>query len=80
MEEMKKRGYNPDPIWLNVNWRGKTLGEQKGWVNSTTVTDLLMVAIGAGKNLFLEHDEEYFQECLNNLQTKGIQINLNETI
>lgn len=74
MEEMRKRGYNPDPIWLNVNWRGKTLGEQKGWVNSATVTDLLMAVIGGGANLFLEHNDEYLQECLDNLKRKGIII------
>lgn len=74
MEEMRKRGYNPDPIWMNVNWRGKTLGEQKDWVNSATVTDLLMVVIGGGANLFLEHNDEYLQECLDNLKGKGIII------
>lgn len=74
MEEMRKRGYNPDPIWMNVNWRGKTLGEQKSWVNGATVTDLLMVVIGGGANLFLEHNDEYLQECLDNLKSKGIII------
>ena len=72
MEEMRKRGYNPDPIWMNVNWRRKTLGEQKGWVNGATVTDLLMAVIGGGANLFLEHNDEYLQECLDNLKGKGI--------
>ena len=74
MEEMRKRGYNPDSIWMNVNWRGKTLGEQKDWVNSATVTDLLMAVIGGGANLFLEHNDEYLQECLDNLKGKGIII------
>lgn len=74
MEEMRKRGYNPDPIWMNVNWRGKTLGEQKDWVNGATVTDLLMAVIGGGANLFLEHNDEYLQECLDNLKSKGIII------
>ena len=28
LDEMIRRGYQPDKTWYNRNWRGKTIGEQ----------------------------------------------------
>ena len=75
MEEMERRGYHPDRTWDNPNWRGKTLGEQTGWVDKNEVEDLWL-NINQMKNMIIypEHNNEYLEECLNNLKSKGIDI------
>ena len=71
MNEMKTRGYNPDPIWRDVTYRGKTLGyDEDNWCNTHTVLKFL-------KNnniIYPEHNGNYLKECLDNLKTKGIEI------
>lgn len=73
MDEMERRGYHPDPIWRNANWRGNTLQEQENWCNQELANEFLLVAIDGGR-LFPEHNDEYLQECLDNLAGKGIII------
>ena len=73
MDEMEKRGYHPDPIWRNSNWRGNKLGEQLGWAGDIITTQIYN---DKSRNIFLEHNEEYLQECLDNLFNKGINIEL----
>lgn len=74
MEEMTKRGYHPDPIWNNPNYRGKVLGEQPGWCNLNLLLDYTSVDI-----IYPEHNDAYLQECLENLHNKGIDINYERT-
>ena len=74
MAEMRNRGYNPDKTWMNINWRGKKIGEQADWCNSAIVTDFLMASIGGEAMLYPEHDDNYLKECLDNLKSKGIII------
>lgn len=69
MEEMRRRGYYPDPIWMNVNWRGSVLGEEENWANSSLVQDLCEAS-----RIYPEHDDDYLQECLENLKGKGIDL------
>lgn len=73
MDEMRNRGYNPDTAWYNPDWRGKTLGEQKGWANYSMVESLLSKS-EAGIMIYKEHNKEYLQECIDNLKSKGIEI------
>ena len=73
MNEMKRRGYKPDETWYNPNWRGSTLGEEPGWANWTIVESLLSKA-GANITIYPEHNDEYLQECIENLKGKGIEI------
>ena len=73
MDEMKRRGYNPDPIWYNRNWRGKTLGEQKDWCLLAECMHWWENAL-EGCMIYFEHNEAYLQECLDNLAGKGIII------
>ena len=68
---MKKRGYKPDETWYNPNYRGKTLGEQPNW------TTPLLKQFLTQDRIFIEHNDEYLQECLDNLKGKGICIDLN---
>lgn len=72
MDEMKRRGYNPDPIWYNRNWRGRTLGEQN-WCDYNECFRLWENAL-EGCMIYFEHNDDYLQECLDNLAGKGIII------
>ena len=76
MNEMERRGYHPDPIWRNANWRGTRLGEQIGWANDDTVSNHLFSVRDDNYLLYLEHNNSYLEECLKNLRGKGIEINV----
>lgn len=71
MDEMEKRGYHPDKIWRNPNWRGSTIGEAEDWAQQESVNALLK----GGDMIYPEHNDEYLRECLENLREKGIEIN-----
>ena len=75
MKEMRERGYHPDEIWNNINYRGKTIGTQKDWCDIDLVKTWYDQAL-TGNIIYPEHNEEYLQECLNNLKNKGINIEL----
>ena len=74
MDEMVNRGYKPDSIWYNHNWRGKVLEEDKDWTKWIFIEGLLSKS-EAGIYIFKEHNDNYLQECLDNLKSKGIEIN-----
>lgn len=78
MKEMKRRGYNPDPIWLEPNWRGKVL-EWGDWIEATT-EDFDNAVSALDGCVYAEHDDAYLQECIENLRSKDIIINFNEAI
>jgi uncharacterized protein (TIGR02328 family) len=69
MNEMKQRGYHPDEIWYNENWRGSTIGEQEDWCEWNTLAWFL-----SENPIYPEHNDEYLQECIENLKGKGIEI------
>ena len=68
MFEMKKRGYKPDPIWEDCNYRGKIL-EEDNWCDPANVKVLFKYSY---ENLYPEHNDSYLKECLDNLAEKGI--------
>ena len=70
MDEMERRGYHPDPIWRNINYRGKTLGETSNWCDKALVDTWY----NYNGNIYDEHNDEYLQECIDNLSSKGIVI------
>ena len=74
MEEMERRGYNPNPIWKNVNWRGSVLGEQKYWMYEWQVLDIICFCRDGSAMIYPEHNDTYLQECIENLKGKGIDI------
>ena len=74
MEEMERRGYNPNPIWKNVNWRGSVLGEQKYWMYEWQVLDITCFCRDGSAMIYPEHNSDYLQECIENLKGKGIDI------
>lgn len=63
MNEMKKRGYHPDTKWEDPLYRGKSCPPHKK-----------MDPLPPAKPIYPEHDDEYYQECLENLYNKGIEI------
>ena len=77
MNEMKARGYHPDEIWYNVNWRGSVLRENLGW-SAQKIVDLYVDKAQYPNNpmIYSEHNDAYLQECLENLRSKGINIQM----
>ncbi|MGF3076371.1 TIGR02328 family protein [Facklamia sp. P12955] len=63
MEEMIARGYQPDSLWLDPKYRGKSAPSYK---------DLEERSLDCP--IYPEHDEVYLQACLMNLKDKGIAI------
>lgn len=75
MDEMEKRGYHPDHIWDNWNYRGKNLEIQDDW----TTDEDRMKAIklyNTHKIIYPEHNDEYLKECIDILHSKGVNIEL----
>lgn len=64
MREMQARGYNVNLLWFRPTYRGKTLG-----------TDVSLFTHAYGYR-YPEHNDAYMQECLDNLRSKGIRIEL----
>lgn len=70
MNEMKRRGYKPDEIWHNPNWRGKVLEEDKNWCQE----ELVDIWYHYNGTIYPEHNDSYLKECIDNLAAKGIVI------
>jgi uncharacterized protein (TIGR02328 family) len=70
MKEMRSRGYNVDPQWRALGYRGKKIG----WDVTTFCTD------GGKPQDYPEHNAEYLAECLGNLRGKGIAITVTPTL
>ena len=66
MEEMMNRGYNITEEWLEPNYRGKLLGYDYSFEYKPTDY--------GNDNIYIEHDEIYLIECIENLRDKGIVI------
>jgi uncharacterized protein (TIGR02328 family) len=73
MDEMERRGYNPDHSWRSINYRGTALGKEDGWVDNDLLQRLLSRS-EAGIHIYKEHNQEYYNECIENLRGKGIDI------
>lgn len=63
MDEMKRRGYKPDSIWEDPNYRGK---KEKPYQD--------LEEIPRTHPIYPEHDDQYMRECLENLLDKGIEV------
>lgn len=68
IDEMIKRGYSPDKIWENLYYRGKILG------NSNYIFGTAVMTYRNYRNIYPEHNENYLEECINNLKAKGVFI------
>lgn len=70
MDEMERRGYKPDKIWRDINYRGKDLGVESSWCDEAMFETWHYYK----GNIYEEHDEYYLEECKENLKQKGIEI------
>ena len=75
MEEMERRGYHPDRVWDNSDWRGSILGEEKGFSDKNLVGHLWLDVMQMKKIIFPEHDNLYLKECMHLLMEKEAPIN-----
>lgn len=65
MNEMQSRGYNVASDWQNKDYRGKNI---EGY------EDLIIVETNTP--IYKEHDDEYLEECIRNLEEKNIFIKI----
>lgn len=69
MKEMKRRGYNPAEVWFDLNYRGKQCTPYK---LPKIREKYKQLQDKKDENIYPEHDEIYLQECIENLQEKGV--------
>ena len=74
IDEMKRRGYHPDPLWECVNWRGNILGLDTSFTDPDFVDDQYCYAIHKHGIIFDEHNSTYLKECIDLLKKKGAPI------
>lgn len=65
MDEMEKRTYKPNLTWRNPAYRGQQTSAYP------TVTEIKITT-----PIYPEHDATYLKECLLNLKSKGIPLEL----
>ena len=74
MNEMRRRGYNPNEVWYEKDYRGTALGTEQNWCSTELLYKILEKS--SVDCIYQEHNNEYLQECLNNLKEKDIDISL----
>ena len=65
MDEMEKRGYQVSIEWRDKNYRGKIAEKYRNLEEKMIDSPI-----------YKEHNQEYLQECIENLQEKGIELEL----
>ena len=65
MDEMEKRGYRVSIEWRDKNYRGQ---KAESYSN--------LEEINISTPIYKEHNDEYLQECIENLATKGIKLDI----
>ncbi len=74
MEEMRRRGYNPDKTWYQCNWRGSILGLEENLTSQEAVDEVYRMAAMQGEMIYPEHNDDYLRECINLLKEKNAPI------
>lgn len=65
MDEMEKRGYQVSIEWRDKNYRGKKAEKYRNLEEKMIDSPI-----------YKEHNQEYLQECIENLREKGIELEL----
>lgn len=73
MWEMKRRGYEPGEDWGMSTYRGRSCDPLEPPLPHFREA---LAKLPKGNLVYPEHNEEYLQECLDNLRSKGIEISL----
>lgn len=67
LKEMERRGYEPDRLWYCPEYRGKkAMPWPSDWLCDQEST--------ADSHIYLEHDDAYRDECVDNLTKKGVKL------
>jgi uncharacterized protein (TIGR02328 family) len=66
---MVSRGYNPSIEWRNPNYRGRAIGIDLNWTSQEVIEELYRSS-REETILFKEHDINYINECIGNLEGK----------
>ena len=74
MEEMRRRGYNPNHEWMAPCWRGDTLEFDNTFADADFVDDQYCYATHKGGIIYPEHDKAYLDECIALLKEKEAPI------
>lgn len=69
MKEMCKRGYKVDKLWYNPLYRGKNIGIDNS-INTNIIRNIMLSC----NIIYNEHNNDYYNECIDNLKNKGIII------
>ena len=67
MIEMEKRGYHVDPLWKMSYYRGKNVGDDRSIFTERYIIERTMI--------YPEHNQHYYKECIDNLESKGVHLN-----
>ncbi|MDP4085474.1 MAG: TIGR02328 family protein [Bacillota bacterium] len=70
MNEMKNRGYQVAEEWLDPSYCGKILG----YINVSNENKVKVYELYKKGHIYKEHDDQYLEECLENLRGKNINI------
>lgn len=77
INEMQKRGYKVDPLWLKQEYRGRNCSPLlKNSFNSERMNHNAELSHDW---IYPEHNQDYLQECLENLARKGINLSFEVT-
>jgi uncharacterized protein (TIGR02328 family) len=77
MNEMERRGYQPDTAWRSGTWRGSALGEstEDSWQKCRLDSVVYMLtAEKTGAMIYPEHNDAYLRECIALLKEKDAPI------
>lgn len=74
MNEMKRRGYFPNEVWYEGDYRGAALGTDTLWCDMAVMLGFVASARDNGYIIYPEHNDDYLKECIDNLKEKGVEI------
>lgn len=71
MQEMFKRGYQCNPVWQDPKYRG--VSAPKAEIDTYFICQAMRK-----EHVYPEHNDQYLKDCLENLERKGIHINMED--
>lgn len=70
--EMSRRGYQFDKRWLEPSYRGGSCSPDNSLTMDFIKNEIALLKMSGSSIIYPEHDDKYFEECINNLKEKGI--------
>src|SRR5574344_641763 len=69
--EMSRRGYQFDKRWLEPSYRGSSCSPDNSLTMDFMKNEIALLKMSGSSIIYPEHDDKYFEECINNLKEKG---------